>query len=193
MRFSSAVVAVLAASTLLLSACARNMDGSTVTSSSSVGKVLYGRVVSARAVTIKDSEQLQDNVLGGAAGGIAGGVAASSIGKGNGQNVATVGGAIAGAVLGALIQDQLGTSSGYEYIVKLDSSQKAATKIKKSKKDITLRGQDMVEDDVMSSAEMASMESETISVIQQDAQAIPMGSKVMVVYRDDRAHLTLAQ
>lgn len=186
------LIALAAAPLFLLSACTRNMDGNTVSSSSSVGKVLYGTVVSARTVTIKDNERLQDNVVGGAAGGVVGGVAGSGVGKGTGQDLAVVGGAIAGAVLGAVIQDELSTSQGQEYIVRLDGAQQTANTTT-YKKDIKLTGRNGVENDVMDSVQMAPTQAEMISVIQQDDVPIQTGTRVMVVYRDDRARIVPAQ
>lgn len=172
-----------------LSACSRNMDSQTYTSSSSVGKVVYGTVVSARGITIKDKENLSDNAMGGLAGGVAGGVAGSAIGSGTGNTAATVGGAIAGAVLGAVIEDQLSTSSGFEYIVQLDAPKTPKTTASRSNDRIAVTRGKSVESDVMDAAIPNETASDAISVIQQDDVMIAPGTRVMVVYRDDRARI----
>lgn len=174
---------VLIAATALLGACSRNLDANTYTSGNTVGKVVYGTVVSARSVTIKDHDKLEENALGGLAGGVVGGVAGSAAGKGTGKSLATVGGAIAGAVLGAYAQDELSTTSGYEYIVQLDSpgyNESAA------KKNVTIKGQNSVAQDVKDSIHTAQTQSEAISIVQQDQAMLPAGTRVMVVYNDDR-------
>jgi outer membrane lipoprotein SlyB len=178
----------------MLSACARTMDSNTVNSSTSVGKVIYGTVVSARGVTIKDNDRLGDNVLGGAAGGVMGGIGGSTIGSGSGRTAATAGGAIAGAVLGAYIQDQLSTSSGFEYIVKLDAPKtpKLVTNRSNDNLRIGTNNRNEVEREVMASAIPEETASDAISVVQQDDAAIAPGTRVMVIYRDDRARIVPA-
>lgn len=180
---------------LALSACNRTMDSGTVSSNSSVGKVIYGTVISARAVTIKDNEDLGDNVIGGAAGGVAGGVAGSAVGSGSGEAAATVGGAIAGAILGAVIEDQLSTSSGFEYIVKLDAPKAPNLVTRRSNDNIRIGSNNAneVERDVMASAIPEETATNAISVIQADDVQIAPGTRVIVVYRDDRARITPAQ
>lgn len=184
------VLLVSAASLMLLSACGRNMQGDVYTSSSSVGKVVYGTVVSARPVTIKDNESLKGSGLGGIAGGIAGGVGGSEIGKGTGSAIGAIGGALAGAMIGAVAEDQLSTSNGFEYIVELDAPKtpKSIAIQKKEKINIST-GKNSVESDVMDAAMPEETASDAISVIQQDDVAIEEGSRVMVIYRDDRARI----
>jgi outer membrane lipoprotein SlyB len=181
----SASVAAL----LLVSACARNMQGDVYSSSSSVGKVVYGTVVSVRQVTIKDNEDPNNNGLGAIAGGVAGGVGGSEIGKGKGSVIGAIGGALAGAMIGAVAEDQLSTTSGYEYIVELDSNKSSTNKIKRSATDLNVNRGNSVESDVMNAAIPEENATGAISVIQQDDQPIAEGSRVMVVYRDDRARI----
>lgn len=178
---------LLATATMMVASCSRNLSSSTYTSSNPVGKVVYGTVISARQVTVKDTDRLQDNTVGGLAGGVAGGVAGSTIGKGSGNAVATVGGAIAGAVLGAVIQDQLGTSSGTEYIVQLDSAQKVASNV--SKKEYRMGKTDSVKSDINQSIQMADTQSQALAVVQQDEVVIAPGTRVVVVYSDDRPRI----
>ena len=198
MRFSGVGVS-LVSSVLLLSACQKTMDSNTVSSSTSAGKVLQGMVISSRAVIIKDSEQLSDNVGGGLAGGLAGGVAGSAVGKGVGNDAAVVGGALAGAVIGALIEDQFSTQPGYEYIVKLDNGPMPTETTTRSRSQIKVDGlmqtpgvSKSVQDEVMAAAVMREQGSSVLSVIQADAAPIASGTKVYVIYRDDRPRITPA-
>lgn len=177
-------------STLMLAGCGRNLGGNTYTSSNTSGKVVYGRIVSAKPITIKDSDRVQDNVLGGAAGGIAGGVAGSTVGNGKGQSLATIAGALAGATLGAYAQDQLSTSTGYQYVVKLDGNTKVKTT--KQKKSLQIKRGSDVDEDINDSVEVDTMSTSTISVIQQDDAMLPRGSRVMVIYSGDRPRVELA-
>lgn len=177
------MTAAFLATTLLIAGCSRNLDSNTYTSSSTVGKVVYGTVVSARQVTVKENDKLEQNTMGGLAGGVAGGVAGSAIGGGTGRSLATVGGAIGGAVLGAMIQDQLGTSTGTEYIVQLDAAQRTTTST--SKRNYKF-GSDKPSADINQSIQLGEQEAQAISVVQQDQQPIAVGQRVMVVYSDDR-------
>lgn len=176
-------VIVMVAVMAMATACARNLDGSTYTSGNTVGKVTYGTIVSARSVTVKDNDKLEQNALGGLAGGVVGGVAGSSVGGGTGKGLATVGGAILGAVAGAYAQDQLGTQSAYEYIVQMDSPRHVGTT---ARKDVTIKGQNSVAQDVKDSMHTAQTESDAIAIVQTDASMLLAGTRVMVVYNDDR-------
>ncbi len=172
----------LLATAVLASACARNLDGATYTSGNTVGKVTYGTIVSARSVTVKDSDKLEGNALGGIAGGALGGVAGSAVGKGTGRSLATVGGAILGAVGGAYAQDQLGTQTAFEYIVKLDAPRAGTSSVKFN----DTRTDKTVAQDIKDSMQTATTESDAIAVVQTDATMLTAGTRVMVVYNDDR-------
>lgn len=172
-----------------LAACGRNLDGATYTTNNPVGKVTYGTVISARPVTVRDSERMQDNALGGIAGGVAGGVAGSGVGGGTGRSLATVGGAIAGSVLGAAIQDQLGTSSGTEYIVQLDSPKAAGKGIYRSQDRLDINRGKNVANDINDAMVVGDTQAEAIAVIQQDPTPIAVGTRVAIIYSDDRPRL----
>jgi outer membrane lipoprotein SlyB len=189
--FSRSLVLVSAVA-LMLSACGRNMGGDVYSSDSSVGKVLYGTVVSARTVTIKDKESNKEPGVGAIAGGVAGGVAGSTVGGGTGSALSAIGGALAGAVLGNLAEDQLSTQSGMEYIVQLDAPKTPKTIAKRSDERLTVNRGNSVESEVMSAAMPEESASDTISVLQQDTTPIGVGTRVMVVYRDDRARIVPA-
>ena len=184
--FSLALSAIL-----VLSGCARQMGANTYTSSSAGGVVLEGTIVSARAVTIKDSDKLQDNAMGGLAGAAVGGVGAHSVGKGTGNAAATIGGAIVGAVAGALIQDELGTSQGMEYIVKLAKNEDSEERATKST-DVTISRGTKVEDKIKSSIKTKGTSSRLISVVQGKDVIYTPGQHVYIVYADDRPRITAA-
>lgn len=176
-------VIALIATAAFATACARNLDGSTYTSGNTVGKVTYGTIVSARTVTVKDHDKLEQNALGGLAGGVAGGVAGSTIGGGSGRTLSTIGGAVLGSVAGAYAQDQLSTQSANEYIVQLDSPRYTNTA---TKKNVTLKGNDTVAQDIKDSMHTAETESDAIAIVQTDEIMLTPGTRVMVVYNDDR-------
>lgn len=169
--------------TLTLSACARNLDSNTYTSDNTVGKVVPGVIVSARAVTVKDADEVQDNTIGAVSGGLLGGVGGSTVGGGTGQSLATIGGAIAGAVAGAYLEDQLGTQEAAEYVVRLQGSAPEGTDTIKI--DRTERGSS-IEDDVKGSIEVTPSQSDYISVVQDDEALLKPGQRVLVIYHDDR-------
>ena len=157
------------AALLMLSGCARNLDTNNYVSSSTSGVVLEGVVVSARAVTVSDTDRLGGNGAGIIGGGIAGGVAGSTIGQGKGAVLGAVGGAAIGAVAGAVIQDQLSTSDGMEYIVKLkDENIGSPYKTRPA----------------------AQSKTELISVVQGKDVVFSAGQKVYVIYNDDRPRMT---
>lgn len=185
-KFTAILTAAIA-----LSACGRNLDSSTYTSGAPVGKVVYGTVISARQVTIKDNDSTDENVVGGLAGGALGGVAGSTIGGGSGKSLATIGGVIAGAMIGAAAEDELSTSTGTEYIVQLDKapSAKASSTYRKQER-LDINAGSAVSDDINQSIQLNDMASDAIAVIQQDQVMIAPGSRVAVIYSDDRPRIT---
>lgn len=189
------VLCVLSA-LLILSGCNRNLGGATYTSGNTVGKVVYGKIVSARQVTVQDNDQLGQNTAGMLAGGVLGGIAGSGAGGGTGNSLATAGGAIAGATLGAYVQDQLSTATGYEYIIKLEGSQRqdGRTGSRGNNRRRFGVGADSgeVAQDVNDSIQMDSTSSGTIAVVQQDEAMLRRGQRVMVIYSDDRPRVVPA-
>lgn len=179
---------LVAVAALSLAACGRNLDSSTYTSGAPVGKVVYGTVISARQVTVKDTDSGKNNVLGGVAGGALGGVAGSTIGSGSGRSLATIGGVIAGAMLGSAAEDQLSTSTGNEYIVQVDGAKASNNAV--SKRDYRINSTNSVADDINQSIAMDTTGSNAIAVIQQDAVMIQPGTRVAIIYSDDRPRIT---
>jgi outer membrane lipoprotein SlyB len=182
-------ILVAALAIVALSGCSRNLSSDVYSSSATVGKVFYGAIVSARPVTIKENDRLQDNDTGILGGALAGGVAAgSTIGKGDGAAVAAVGGALVGAALGAVAEDQLGTTTGYEYIVQLDAPTTPVTP-QGTNANINLTAGGAVAADMNRAMQMQAMQTQTVMVLQQDATPLQPGQRVMVVYQDDRARV----
>ena len=171
---------------LLLTSCARNMSSDVYTDGAVAGKVLEGKVISARNVTIKAHDKLQDNTAGGVAGGLAGGVGGSAIGNGSGNAAATIGGALVGAVAGALVQDQLGTSDGVEYLVKIDKQY--LQEYKSITKKIQSNSKQSVEQDM--TATETPTKTNIVAVVQAGDAKIHVGSPVYIIYNDDRPRLT---
>lgn len=176
---------------LAVTGCNRQMDSSTYTSNSAAGVVLEGTVVSARAITIKDTDKLQDNALGGLAGGAVGGIAGNNAGKGKGNTAATAGGAIVGAVLGAMIQDQLSTGQGMEYIVKLDKTDES-DETPDFSSDISVSRSSSVQNKLKNQIKTKGTASRMISVVQGMDTVYTPGQRVYVIYSDDRPRITAA-
>jgi outer membrane lipoprotein SlyB len=174
---------------LFTTSCARNMDSNVYSSSSPAGKVLEGKVISARPIVIKDNDKLQDNGMGMLGGGVAGAVAGSAAGKGTGKGLAVVGGGLIGAVAGALIQDKLSTSDGMEYIVRIDK--KYVNDVPDSSRITRHKAVDKntVDEEVQQSVSVQRTKSDLISVIQGKDIVFASGQKVLIIYNNDRPRL----
>ena len=184
---SPKLLAFFTAVMLVLTGCSRDIASDTYTTSSTGGKVLEGEIISARHVKIKDHDKLQDNTLGGLAGGAGGAVGGASIGNGTGSIATSIGGAIIGAVAGAYVQDALSTTDGMEYLVKLDEKY-IRDADSRTKKMIKESGKASVRDDMKMSID-TNTQTDIISVVQKADPVLAEGSRVYVVYHDDRARL----
>lgn len=102
-----------------ISGCGRDLSHITYTSDSTLNIVLYGQVLSSREVKIRESEKLEDGAGStiGALGGAAGAGTAT-----DGSLPAIIGGAVVGGVFGAVTERSLSSTTGVEYIVKVDTS-----------------------------------------------------------------------
>lgn len=109
----------MSAVTLLLSACAPNINTNHYATSNTgaVGQVMACTVVSVRQVNVSSS----DSSAGAVIGAIGGGVAGSTIGHGRGSVLGALGGAALGGIAGDLAQEGLTSQTGVEYIVRLDN------------------------------------------------------------------------
>jgi outer membrane lipoprotein SlyB len=169
-------------------ACAKNLGNATYLDNSTVGIVYEGVILSSRPVTIKSDKSDGDQMgLGTLGGGALGGVAGSNIGKGKGSSAGAVGGAIAGAVLGHIIEDQLNTQQGFEYIVKLnddslsEEGDESTTNYNKDESSVSSK---------LRNSTKIGLKSRAISVVQADAQPFTPGQQVYVIYNDDRPRIT---
>lgn len=187
-------IIALTLSALMLASCAKEMGATTYKSGNAVGKVLRGTIVNVQAITIRDNDSASQNGIGTLGGAAAGGAAASTIGQGDGKTVAMVGGAIAGAIVGALVEEELSTQAGYEYVVQLNApaaSSSATTRIDKTE---TRRyGGASMEDDIKKSIKTQESQSDMISVIQTDTQPLYVGQPVLIIYHDDRPRVVADQ
>lgn len=175
---------------LVLTSCAKQMGNSTYVNSASTGIVYEGVIISARPVTIKDSDKLGEKPgLGALGGGVAGGIGGSNIGKGKGSAAAAVGGAIAGAVVGAMVEDALNTQQGMEYIIRLSDDSTDESSAGFSSKNMR---NPSVSEQIRGSTKLG-MKSRTISVVQglQDG-SFSTGTRVFVIYNDDRPRVVPA-
>lgn len=179
---------IIAISTLALTGCARELSSSTYTSGAVSGKVIEGTVISARPVTIKDADKLQDNTLGILGGGVLGGVGGSAFGKGTGKGLAAVGGALLGATAGAYAQDKLSTSNGMEYIVRIDKKYVNSIPTNTSRKEVQF-GTSSAEQDVSKSIQVENTKTDLISVLQGSDVVFSAGQHVLVIYNNDRPRL----
>jgi len=82
--------------------------------------VRTGTVTGVRPITIQQDKSSGAGVI---AGGALGGVAGNAVGGGSGRAIATVGGALLGALAGNMIENRVGTASGYEITVRLDNGE----------------------------------------------------------------------
>lgn len=187
----SKLLGCIIATVFVLTGCAREMSSNVYTSSSTSGKVLEGRVLSARPVTIKEADKLQDNTMGMLGGGILGAVAGSAVGKGTGQGLAAVGAGILGAAAGAYAQDKLGTQQGMEYVVRIDKKYISSIPSRTSKKQITY-GTNSASEDVSQSIQVEDTKTDLVSVLQGADVVFQPGQHVLVIYNNDRPRLAPA-
>jgi outer membrane lipoprotein SlyB len=160
---------------ITLSSCARDLSMNTYTSDSVLSLTLEGKVISAREVTIKNSDKIGDGggtLAGGAAGALLG-VAAGN--DSTSSTVLGVGGALLGSALGAGIEASVSKTKGYEYIVKVDTSKL---------KDDYYEGSP-----AMRAAISSATTSGLITVLQGKDVVIPAKTKVYVIFSDSRVRI----
>lgn len=158
-----------------LSGCARDLSSNVYTSDSTLSLTLEGVIKSVRPIVIKNSDELTRNTAGIISGGALGGVAASNVGKGSGQALAVVGGVVVGAALGALVESELGKQDGFEYIIKVDTS---------NLKDGYYEGTG-----AMRSAISAATTNGLVTVIQGNDVVLANGQPVYIIFSDKRTRV----
>jgi len=171
-----------------VASCSRNLSANNVVSTDEAGIVTEGTILSVRVVQISENDKLEGNGMGLLGGGIVGGLAGSGIGKGSGQGVATAGAAIAGAALGAAIQQELGKSDGFEYIVKLDGKDNERYADVRIEKEV-VENRNKIKDKLKKSINTPDTQSNIISVVQGKDTVLAAGQKVYVIYSTDRIRL----
>jgi outer membrane lipoprotein SlyB len=160
---------------VFITGCARDLSSNVYASDSTLSLTLEGKVIAVRAVTVKNHDKLGDNTGGILAGGATGAVLGSTAGSGSGTAVAVVGGALAGAALGSVMQDKLGQKSGYEYIVKVDTSK--------------LKSNYYEGNAAMRSAISTATTSGVVTIVQGTDTIMKVGQKVYVIFSDDRTRV----
>lgn len=168
-------IVIFVATIGFLSACARDLSSNTYTSDATLSLTLEGKVISARPIMIKNSDQLSDNTGGILTGGVAGATLGSTVGGGNGQAASVVGGAIIGGVTGAVMQGQLGKSEGIEYIVKVDNSK--------------LKGKYYEGSGAMRNAISSATTSGLVTIVQSNDNPLVEGQSVYVIFSDKRTRI----
>src|SRR4030042_1008144 len=115
----SFAVALIPASTLLLTGCPAGLGGSDYSRSQArtAQEVKTGIVESVREVNIEGTK----TPIGAGAGAVVGGVAGSTVGGGRGSAVGTAVGAVLGGLGGAAAEEAVTRQKGVEITVKLDS------------------------------------------------------------------------
>jgi outer membrane lipoprotein SlyB len=120
---SRLVVAVVIASSLVMTGCAYNSSSADVYTASQAQReetVRMGTVDSVRAVKIS-SNNGQPSGLGAIGGGALGAVAGSAIGGGRGSILTGIVGGLAGAVAGNAVENGTAVRDGVEITVRLDN------------------------------------------------------------------------
>ena len=173
--FLKTVAAIMMLS--LLSGCARDLSSDMYVSSATLSLTMEGSIISARKVKIREEDKLSGNTGGMVAGGALGAVGGNAIGKGAGHTAAVVGLGLAGAGagVGALVQNELGKSEGYEFIIKVDTSKM---------KDRYYEG-----NAAMRSVISTALTSGLITVVQKDNPGVMIGNKVYVIFSDNRTRV----
>lgn len=174
-----------------MASCSRDLGANNVVSTDEAGIVTQGTILSSRLVNVKESDNLGKNGAGIIGGGVIGGIAGSGIGGGTGRGLATAGGAIAGAALGSVIQDQLSSSTGYEYIVKLADSKDKRYADYREEKEFTLN-RDNIKNKLKKTINTPDTETNLISVVQGTDIIFAPGQQVYVIYSNDRIRLVPA-
>ena len=121
---TTATIAALLATSLVLSGCPSSMSGSSYTRDQArqAQTVRLGYVDSVRTVNIEGTKSGVGTIGGAALGGVAG----STIGKGRGQIAGAVGGAVLGGLAGSAIEENATRQMGLEITVRLENGRMIA-------------------------------------------------------------------
>lgn len=105
--------------------CARNISSSSYDARAvgETGKTFECTVVSVRKVLVNEGDYLENNKTGALIGGVAGGALGNMVGGGRARVATTAAGALAGAFGGAMLEKNMKTQEGLEYVVRLKSGE----------------------------------------------------------------------
>ena len=73
------------------------------------------------AVNVVETKAEGNNVVGTIAGGVVGGVLGHQVGGGSGKDLATIAGALGGAYAGNRVQSNMGKTTEYQVVVRLET------------------------------------------------------------------------
>jgi outer membrane lipoprotein SlyB len=160
----------------IISGCARDLSSVTYTSDATLNIVLHGQVLSSRKVKIRESDKLEAGA--GTAVGALGGGAAAGAGS-NGSMPAIIGGAVVGGIFGTVAERSLSSSTGIEYIVKVDTSK--------------LKGEYYEGSALMRNSLAAVKTTGIVTVVQalekKEDAAIEPGQKVLIIVSEKRTRI----
>lgn len=159
----------------LLASCARDLSSDVYTSSSTLSLTLTGEVISVREVTIQANDTLGANEAGIIGGGLGGAALGSAVSNRSNQGSGIIAGAVIGGAVGAIGQKMLSKSKGYEYIVKVDTSKLKDNYYEGSKS--------------MRAAISSATTSGLVTIVQGKDKLLPVGSKVYVIFSDNRTRI----
>ena len=81
------------------------------------------------AINIVEAKADGNNVVGTIAGGVVGGVLGHQVGGGSGKDIATIAGALGGAYAGNRVQNNMGKTTEYHVVVRLESGTTQTVKL----------------------------------------------------------------
>jgi len=178
---------------LFTTGCARNIDSDVYTSNSLTGTVVEGTIISSRNVIIKEHDNLKQNTYGGLSGAALFGVAGSTIGGGKGSQLAGLGAGIVGSVLGAMTEDKFSSSTGTEYVVKLDNNRlidsRAFNNNYQSNSFNNYPYGNNYRNNYRNANYRNNFQGDTIFVIQKDKSPLHVHQKVLVIYENGKARI----
>lgn len=176
MRFLNICVFILL-SALLLTSCTRDLSSDVYTSGSTLSLTMRGEIVSFREVTIKESDMPgQGSQAGLLAGGVGGAAIGGAVSNKRNMQTGVLAGAALGSAAGVASQHMLSKSKGYEYIIKVDTSQ--------------LKSDNYYYYDRAAQAAISSaITNGLITVVQGRDQKLPIGAKVYVIFSGNRARV----
>lgn len=122
-KTNSLILLVLVFGLFMIGGCARNISSSSYGTVGSASQTYECTVISVRKVAVTEGDRLEDNKSGALMGAVAGGALGNMIGGGRARIATTAAGALAGGVGGAMLERNMKTQEGLEYVVRLRSGE----------------------------------------------------------------------